>query len=41
MLKILLGSQIGILSIITVVGALAVVLGFSFWMYRKSLNKGD
>jgi len=40
-LKILLGSQIGILSIITVVGALAVVLGFSFWMYRKSLNKGD
>lgn len=41
MLKVLFGSQTGILSIITVVGALAVVLGFSFWMYRKSLRKGE
>lgn len=39
MLKVLLGSQTGILSIITVVGALAVVLGFSFWMYRNTLKK--
>jgi len=41
MLKILFGSQIGILSIITVVGATVVVLGFSYWMYRKSMNKDD
>lgn len=41
MLKVLFGSQTGILSIITVLGALAVVLGFSFWMYRKSLKKSD
>jgi hypothetical protein len=41
MLKVLFGSSTGILSIITVAGALAVVLGFSFWMYRKSLNRGN
>jgi len=41
MLKVLFGSQIGILSLITVVGATAVVLGFSWWMYRKSLNKDE
>jgi hypothetical protein len=38
-LKVLFGSQTGILSIVTVVGATAVVLGFSWWMYRKSLNQ--
>jgi hypothetical protein len=40
MLKVLFGSPTGFLSIVTVVGALAVILGFSFWMYRKSINKG-
>ena len=39
MLKVLFGSQTGILSIITVLGATAVVVGFSYWMYRKSLEK--
>jgi hypothetical protein len=38
-LKILFGSQIGILSIITVVGATVTVVGFSWWMYRNSLKK--
>ncbi len=40
MLKVLFGSSTGVLSMITVAGALIVVLGFSFWMYRKSLKKG-
>ena len=39
MLKVLFGSQTGILSIITVLGATAVVVGCSYWMYRKSLDK--
>ncbi|HRH81214.1 MAG TPA: DUF3149 domain-containing protein [Thiobacillaceae bacterium] len=41
MLKVLFGSQIGILSIITVVGAILVVGGWSWWMYRKSLENKD
>jgi hypothetical protein len=41
MLKVLFGSQTGILSIITVVGATLVVVGFSYWMYRKSLGKSE
>jgi hypothetical protein len=39
MLKVLFGTSTGILSIITVLGATVVVAGFSYWMYRKSLNK--
>ncbi|MBM4181134.1 MAG: DUF3149 domain-containing protein [Betaproteobacteria bacterium] len=38
MLKVLFGTQTGILSIVTVLGAILVVAGFSFWMYRKSLK---
>lgn len=41
MLKVLFGSQIGILSIVTVVGATAVVAGFSWWFYKKSLEKKE
>ncbi|MBI5330118.1 MAG: DUF3149 domain-containing protein [Betaproteobacteria bacterium] len=41
MLKVLFGSSIGILSIITVVGAIVVVAGWSYWMYKKSLPKDD
>lgn len=41
MLKVLFASQTGILSIITVLGATAVVAGFSYWMYRKSMKKDD
>lgn len=41
MLKVLFGSQIGILSIITVVGAIVVVAGWSWWMYRKSMQKTE
>ena len=41
MLKILFGSPTGILAIITVVGALTVILGASFLMYRKAIKKGD
>jgi hypothetical protein len=36
MLKVLFGSQIGILSIVTVVGAIVVVAGWSWWMWKKS-----
>lgn len=41
MLKVLFGSQIGILSIITVVGATAVVVGFSWWFYRNATQDKD
>jgi len=36
MLKVLLGSQIGILSIVTIVGAIIVVGGWSLYMYAKA-----
>ncbi len=36
MLKVLLGSQIGILSIATIVGAIVVVAGWSLYMYVKA-----
>jgi len=36
MLKVLLGSSIGILSIVTVVGAILVVAFWSWYMYKKS-----
>lgn len=36
MLKILFGSSIGILSIVTVVGAILVVAFWSWYMYKKS-----
>lgn len=41
MLKVLFGSATGILSILTVVGATTVVLGFSYWMYRNSIKKNE
>jgi hypothetical protein len=41
MLKVLFGSQIGILSIITVVGATLVVVIASYLFYKKSQGKGD
>jgi predicted PurR-regulated permease PerM len=36
MLKVLLGSQIGIMSIVTVVGAILVVAVWSVYMYVKA-----
>lgn len=36
MLKVLLGSSIGILSLITVVGSILVVALWSWYMYKKS-----
>lgn len=39
MLKVLFGSQIGILSIVTVVGATVVIAGWSWWMWKKSKEK--
>jgi hypothetical protein len=36
MLKVLLGSSIGILSIITIVGAIVVVGFWSYFVYKKS-----
>lgn len=38
MLKILFGSSIGILSIVTVVGAIVVVVFWTWYMYKKSLK---
>lgn len=35
MLKILFGSSIGILSIVTVVGAIVVVVFWTWYMYRN------
>jgi hypothetical protein len=40
MLKILFGSQIGILAIVTVVGATAVVVVSAYLFYKKSQAKG-
>lgn len=37
MLKILLGSNIGIMSIVTVVGSIIVVVGWTLYM----INKGN
>ena len=37
MLKILLGSSIGIMSVVTVVGSIIVVVGWSLYM----INKGN
>jgi hypothetical protein len=36
MLKILFGSSIGILSIVTIVGSILVVALWSWYMYKKS-----
>jgi hypothetical protein len=38
MLNVLFGSTIGILSIITVVGAIVVVSFWSYYVYKKSLK---
>jgi hypothetical protein len=40
MLNVLLGSSIGILSIVTVVGATVVVVGWSLYMVNKA-NKHE
>jgi hypothetical protein len=40
MLKVLLGSTIGILSIVTVVGAIVVVAFWSYFVYKKA-TKSD
>jgi hypothetical protein len=36
MLKVLFGSTIGILSIVTVVGATVVVVFWAYYLYKKS-----
>lgn len=41
MLKILFGSQIGILTIVTIVGATLVVVVSGWLFYKKSQGKGD
>lgn len=41
MLKILFGSQIGILSIVTVVGATLVVVVAGYLFYKKSQGKSE
>lgn len=41
MLKVLLGSQIGILSIVTVVGAILVVGIWSIYMFGKAGKGGS
>jgi len=41
MLKILFGSQIGILSIVTIVGATLVVVVAGWLFYKKSQDKGE
>lgn len=41
MLKILFGSQIGILSIVTVVGATLVVVVAGYFFYKKSQGNGE
>ena len=41
MLKILFGSQIGILSIVTIVGATLVVVVAGWLFYKKSQGKGE
>ncbi len=39
MLKVLLGSSIGILSIVTVIGAIVVVGFWSYFVYRKATKQ--
>lgn len=39
MLKVLLGSQIGIMSIITIVGSIIAVAGWTIYMFGKHDDK--
>jgi hypothetical protein len=39
MLNVLFGSTIGIMSVVTVVGATVVVVGWSLYMYSKASKR--
>lgn len=41
MLNILLGSQVGILSIVTIVGSIIAVGGWTLFMFSKHKDNGE